>query len=145
MKLIQKFGLSFAVVAVMAFTSGANAQPYPWEDQNPPLDQPLLPYVFLPEHYYLTLPPVLGAWQESSNGTVCQRDRSVTGWGCWFDDDTTNPDYNGPNEVCWYPDHAVADSQAGVYVPGLGCSLWKTTHYVWVTGDGTQTGTLIDE
>lgn len=139
--------LLLAAVAIMGFAPSANAThgggAFPWEDQEGLLDQPLAPYYYLPEHYYTPLPPILGTWQESTDGTVCQRNRTVDGGGCYFNSDPTDPDYD-PNGICIYPDHGVADSQVGVYAPGLGCIQWKTTHYVLVSGDGTQTGTLQD-
>lgn len=87
----------------------------------------------------MALPPLVSDWQETTDLVVCQRTRTVTDQGCWFDD---FPD--GAQYYCEDPDHGVADAQVGVYVPGVGCTNWKSTSYTLVSGDGTQTGTLQD-
>ncbi|HEU5397290.1 MAG TPA: hypothetical protein VFV81_08985 [Verrucomicrobiae bacterium] len=91
----------------------------------------------LPEQYYMALPAYVGDWQVTTDSVVCERTRTVTDGGCWYDD---SPD--GASYYCDDPDHGIADTQVGVYVPGTGCTGWTTTSYTWVSGDGSQQGTL---
>ena len=126
---LAKFIPLLVIAGIIALASKAKAQ-----------DQPLYPYVFLAEQFYTPLPNTIGPWQESDTLIVCQRSRTVEDGGCWFDDSPY-----GATEYCAYPDHAIADSQVGVYVPGVGCTEWKSTSYTWVSGDGSQTGTFQDE
>lgn len=131
----KKIGLLLAATAVAAFAPNLNAQ------QN---GVDMYPYLYAETGVY-PLPPIVSAWQQSNDSLVCQRTRTVVDGGCYFDD--FNDPYNY-QDVCNYPDHGIADSQVGVYVPGTGCTAWKSTSYIWVsggTGSPYLTGSLVDE
>lgn len=132
----RKLALLLAVAAVGAFASAASAQQ---------VGDTLYPYVYIETGVY-PLPPTVSTWQESTNDLlVCQRTRTVVDGGCYFND--INDPYNY-QDVCQYPDYGIADSQVGVYVPGTGCTNWKSTSYTWVsggTGSPYPTGSLVDE
>lgn len=132
---IQKLSLLLASTVIMTFASSSYAQ-YNFDT--------LYPYAYADTGVY-PLPPIVGDWQETDNGVECQRVRTVEDQGCYFND--INDPY-GYQDICQYPDHAFANSQVGVYVPGTGCTDWKSTSYVWVvggTGSAYPTGSLVDQ
>ena len=144
---IQKLALLLAVMVAMSFVSRANAQ-HPWDPLNPVIYQlpaptfgPLDGLLF--EQNYLPEPPYIFAWQPASDlpGVDCQRSRQVTNMGC---NDWVDGEFGDLADFCFFYDHGVADYQVGDYVPGYGCTNWKSIHYTVVSGDGSQTGTLID-
>lgn len=126
--------LLLAIAGAMAFVSQAKAQS--------------LGDGILYSQNYLPWPPYIGDWQSAGvfNGVECKRYRLVENGGCsdWVPDGSPEGRFANSSDFCFYMDHGIADFQEGIYVPGTGCTQWTATSYTWVSGDGSQTGQLID-
>ena len=99
-------------------------------------------------------PPLVGQWQPANelSGIECQRSRTVISGFCQAG---LSPDVDYSKNLfykllghsaCLFRDHGIADYQVGVFVPGIGCTGWRSTSYTLVAGNGDEkTGTLIDD
>ena len=144
MNKIPKFGLLLASITLMALGPSANADPITVDDTDR-----LWEDGFYPEH------PYVGEWQPANDlpGVQCQRSRTVISGACVdYTEDAFDYDYSNNlfyltlgHVVCVFRDHGIANYQAGTYVPGVGCTDWKSTNYEFVTGyGGPEFGTLQD-